>query len=161
MILKAAVLSIAMVAAMPVFAQQSARDYQTQIEAINKEMVENMLGGDIEKGLSYYTEDAISLPSYAPIQSGLSEIRKAAEENARSGMKINSYEPTIVKVIPEGNLITEIGTYKINVKLPGMDQPVDDHGKYVTIWEKQADGSLKVKVETWNSDVNPMNMEMK
>lgn len=57
-----------------------------------------------------------------------------------------------------GNLITEIGSYKINMSMPGMDKPMDDHGKYLTIWEKQKDGSLKVKIETWNSDLDPMSM---
>ena len=42
--------------------------------------------------------------------------------------------------------------------MPNMDKPMEDHGKYLTIWEKQKDGSLKVKVETWNSDVDPMSM---
>ncbi len=36
------------------------------------------------------------------------------------------------------------------------DMPWNDHGKYMTIWEMQDDGSLKVKVETWNTDVNPV-----
>ena len=40
--------------------------------------------------------------------------------------------------------------------MPNMDKPMDDHGKYVTIWEKQKDWSLKIKVETWNSDVDPI-----
>lgn len=140
------------------YAQQSAREFQTQIEEINREMVKAMLEGNTEKGLSFYADDAISLPSYEPMLEGIAEIRKSSEENARSGMKINSYEPTTVKVIPNGDLITEIGTYKINITMPGMDQPIDDHGKYLTIWEKQPDGSLKVKIETWNSDVNPMMM---
>jgi ketosteroid isomerase-like protein len=35
---------------------------------------------------------------------------------------------------------------------------MDDHGKYLTIWEKQKDGSLKIKIETWNSDVDPTSM---
>ena len=55
-------------------------------------------------------------------------------------------------------MITEIGTYKISMTMPNMDKPMEDHGKYLTIWEKQKDGSLKVKVETWNSDVDPMSM---
>ena len=42
--------------------------------------------------------------------------------------------------------------------MPGMEKPMDDHGKYLTIWEKQKDGSLKTKIEIWNSDVNPMSM---
>jgi len=42
--------------------------------------------------------------------------------------------------------------------MPDQPAPMEDHGKYLTIWEKQKDGSLKVKVETWNSDVNPAMM---
>jgi ketosteroid isomerase-like protein len=60
--------------------------------------------------------------------------------------------------MPNGNLIHEIGTYKINASMPGMEKPIDDHGKYLTVWEKQKDGSLKVKIEMWNSDVDPMAM---
>jgi hypothetical protein len=59
-----------------------------------------------------------------------------------------SFEPLTLKVIPGGNLITEIGTYKISGSMPGMDKSMDDHGKYLTIREKQKDGSLKIKVET-------------
>jgi hypothetical protein len=36
-----------------------------------------------------------------------------------------------------------------------MPGPMEDHGKYVTVWEKQKGGALKIKVETWNSDINP------
>jgi ketosteroid isomerase-like protein len=76
----------------------------------------------------------------------------------KSGIKFTSYEPTILKILVNGNMITEIGTYKITMTMPGMDKPMDDHGKYLTIWEKQNDGSLKIKVETWNSDVMPVSM---
>ncbi len=137
---------------------QSAADYKAKIEKINKEMVQNMLQGDIEKNLALYTADAISLPSYEPMHEGIAAIRKASEEMIKSGFKCNSFEPTTLKVLVNGNTITEIGTYKINMTIPGMDKPIDDQGKYLTIWEKQSDGSLKIKVETWNSDVNPMTM---
>jgi len=140
-----------------VFAQTSA-EYKTKIEAMNKEMVKNMLAGNSEKMLAMYTEDAISLPSYEPMHEGLPAIKKASEEMAKSGVKFTSFEPTIHKVLVNGNMITEIGKYKISVTMPGSDQPMNDHGKYITVWEKQKDGSLKVKIETWNSDVNPMGM---
>ena len=77
---------------------------------------------------------------------------------AKLGWKVTSFEPTTLKIIPNGNMITEIGTYKISMTMPKTDKPMDDHGKYLTIWEKQPDGSLKVKIETWNSDVDPMTM---
>jgi len=139
------------------FSQTSA-EYKAKIETINKEMRKNMLEGNTEKSLSLYTADAISLPSYEPIHDGLAAIRKATEEMAKSGWKCQSFETSTLKVIPNGNLITEIGTYKITMTMPGMDKPMDDHGKYLTVWEKQTDGSLKVKIETWNSDVDPMSM---
>jgi ketosteroid isomerase-like protein len=140
---------------------QSSSDYKAKIVALNKEMAKNMIAGDNEKSLSLYTDDAISMPSYEPIHEGLAAIRKANEEMVKSGWKCISFEPTTLKVIPGGNLITEIGTYKISGSMPGMDKPTNDQGKYVTVWEKQKDGSLKIKVETWNSDINPMsNMNM-
>ena len=137
---------------------QTSAEYKAKIEKINKEMAKYMIEGNTEKGLSLYTADAISLPSYEPIRDGLPAIRKASEEMAKTGWKCKSFEPITLKVIPNGNMITEIGTYSISMTMPGMDKPMDDHGKYLTIWEKQKDGSLKVKIETWNSDINPMSM---
>lgn len=137
---------------------QTPAEYKTKIEKINKEMAKYMLEGNTEKTLSMYTADAISMPSYEPMHEGIAAIRKSSEEMAKSGWKCNSFETITLKVISSGNLITEIGTYKINMSMPGMDKPMDDHGKYLTIWEKQNDGALKVKIETWNSDVNPMSM---
>ena len=137
---------------------QTPAEYKAKIEMINKDIVKYMVEGNTEKNLSLYTSDAISLPSYEPIHDGIAAIRKAAEEMAKSGWKCNSFEPTTLKVMVNGNMITEIGLYKINMSMPGMDKPMEDHGKYLTIWEKQKDGSLKVKIETWNSDVDPMSM---
>jgi ketosteroid isomerase-like protein len=112
---------------------QSPSEYKAKIEALNKEMAKNMLDG---------------LPA----------IKKASEEMQKKGVKFTSFVPTTLKVIVNGNQITEVGTYKISISMPGMDKPIDDHGKYLTLWEKQKDGSLKVKIETWNSDVDPMSM---
>ena len=137
---------------------QTAAEYKTKIQALTSEMGKCMVDGNIEKGLAMYAPDAISMPSYQPIQEGIAAIRAATQAMASSGMKYNSFELTTLKVMPNGNLINEIGTYKVNASMPGMDKPMDDHGKYLTVWEKQKDGSLKIKIEIWNSDVDPMAM---
>jgi ketosteroid isomerase-like protein len=157
MILSGSMFLVILFVASVAFSQTPA-EYKAKIEKMNKEMVKNMVEGNVEKSLAIYTEDAISLPSYEPIHDGIAAIRKANEEMVKSGWKCTAFEPTILKVLPNGNLITEIGTYKITMTMPGMDKPMNDHGKYLTVWEKQKDGSLKVKIETWNSDVDPMNM---
>ena len=140
-----------------VFAQGN-NALKSQIDKINKEMSIAMIQGNSDKMLSMYTDDAISLPSYRPMQVGLAEIRKANEEDVKSGWKTTAFELNNQKIITAGNLVTDIGTYKISMSMPGSDKPMDDHGKYLTIYEKQKDGSLKVKVETWNTDVDPMSM---
>jgi ketosteroid isomerase-like protein len=32
-------------------------------------------------------------------------------------------------------------------------KPVNDHGKYVVVWEKQRDGNWKCGTDIWNSDL--------
>lgn len=135
---------------------QSNMDYKTIIESRNKEIARYMVTGNTEKLVSMYTDDAISMPGYQPMREGIEAIRKADEEDARSGSKVNSFEATTLKVEANGNQITEIGTFKISLSIPKMEKPIDDHGKYLNIWEKQKDGSLKMKIEIWNSDVDPM-----
>ena len=153
-----ALLLVALVFTAGVVFSQSSEEYKSQIEKLNKDMVQNLLEGNTEKNLSMYAEDAISMPSYEPMSEGLDKIRESHEKMKSSGMKFDSFAPTILKVLPGEKLITEIGTYKVSMSMPGMDQAMNDQGKYMTIWEKQSDGSLKIKVETWNSDVDPMTM---
>ncbi|HET6555836.1 MAG TPA: nuclear transport factor 2 family protein [Prolixibacteraceae bacterium] len=137
---------------------QTEDDYKDQIEQRNKQMVEYMLKGDTEKTMDLYTEDAISLPSYEPMHQGIAEIREASKRMTESGWKFESFEPNIVKIIPMGDLVAEIGTYNVSMAMEGSNKPMKDKGKYLTIWEKQDDGTLKIKVETWNSDVDPATM---
>lgn len=154
--IRTGVLFAALMATFTIYAQQASSAYQAQIEQLNREMAQNMIQGNFDKTLDLYTQDAISLPANEPMREGLDAIRKGYEEMSTAGVKINSFEPKTTKLLTDGNLITEIGTYKMNITIPGSGQPIDDHGKYLNIWEKQSDGTLKIKVETWNSDVNPM-----
>ena len=67
---------------------------------------------------------------------------------------------TTMNVWTSGDYSYEIGTYIIDMSMPGMEG-WKDNGKYITVWEKQSDDSWKVKAETWNTDNNPwVEMEM-
>ena len=71
---------------------QSNSDYKAKIESMNKEMAKNMIAGNTEKLLSLYTDDAISMPSYQPIHDGIAAIRKASDEEAKTGVKYTSFD---------------------------------------------------------------------
>ncbi len=134
---------------------QSKEDIKAQIKKLNAQMTDAMMTGDYEKNLAMYSEDAISLPSYEPMLVGIEAIRKSSVANANSGMKIKSFDIEIDEIIMSGDLIVEIGTYDMSMEMPGMDDEIKDNGKYMTVWEKQKDGSLKVKADTWNTDHDP------
>jgi len=135
---------------------QDDQELKEKIEKINDEMNAAMLAGDYEKGLVYYTDNIYSLPSYSPMVVGIEDVKKSNEEMQKSGMKFKSFDTTIKEIITSGDLVIEIGTYEMSMEIPAMEQPINDKGKYLTVWEIQEDGSIKVKAETWNTSVNPM-----
>jgi ketosteroid isomerase-like protein len=138
---------------------QSNDELRDKIVKMNQQMAKAMMEGNSQATLGFYAKDAISLPNYGEMVKGIDAIKKSNDEMMSSGMKVNSMEFNTVMVNTYGNVVSEIGTYKMNATIPGMANPIDDTGKYLTLWEKQPDGSLKIKVETWNTDKNPMTME--
>ncbi len=139
---------------------QDTAGLKEKIQSINNKLADIMISGDEAAMWEYYSDDVISMPSYQPMMKGIEACKKASEEMMSSGMEMTAFKSTVTDIMKSGNLVVDIGTYEITMMLPQMgDQPWSDHGKYMTIWEMQNDGSLKVKVETWNTDVNPW-MEM-
>ena len=127
---------------------------KAKIEEMNKAYTKAMIDNDVEKMLSMYTEDIISMPSYQPTIKGIAKVKELSEMQAKSGWKTTEFILSITDIIVQGNLAIEIGNY--NMKMSGPDVPEwADYGKYITIWEEQKDGSMKIKVETWNTDTNP------
>jgi len=127
---------------------------KAKIEAMNKIFTQAMLDNDTEKMMSLYADDIISMPSYQPTVKGIAKVRELSEMQVKSGWKTTQFALSISDIIPTGNLTIEIGNY--TMKMSGPDVPEwADNGKYMTIWEEQKDGSLKIKIETWNTDTNP------
>jgi uncharacterized protein (TIGR02246 family) len=135
---------------------QSDAELKAKIEKLNKEMGAAMTAGNFEKSLSFYTDDVISLPNNGKMIEGKAALKASNEEMMKTGVKITSFDFKTLKVMSYNKTITEIGAYQMSMSIPGKADPMKDNGKYLTIWEKQADGSLKIKVEMWNTDTNPM-----
>ena len=134
---------------------QDTAELKKKIQAMNDEAAKMMVANDAAGMWANYSEDVISMPSYEPMLKGIEACKESYKKMTESGMKMTAFKSVVTDIIDAGDYVVDIGTYKISMSVPGMDMPWDDHGKYMTIWEKQDDGSLKIKVETWNSDVNP------
>jgi ketosteroid isomerase-like protein len=52
-----------------------------------------------------------------------------------------------------GDVAYARGSYSMKIAVPGAPAPVDEKGKYVEIWRRQADGSWKLARDIFNSDL--------
>jgi len=106
----------------------------------------------VEDWVAFYTEDAVVLPPNEKTAVGKDAIRKpVADMLALPGLAF-SWEPTKVEVAKSGDLAYLYGTYKMTATGPD-GKPMNDNGKMVEIWKKQADGNWKCVVDTWSSDL--------
>ena len=137
------------------FAQDDTEQLKTKIREMNEKYSKAMLERNYEAMLSFYADDAISLPSYSPMMKGKEAIKNGMDMDKNANYKITEFKMVNTDIITSGDLVCDIGTYNMAMEMQGMDSPVTDEGKYMTVYQKQPDGSLKIKAETWNTDKNP------
>ena len=114
---------------------------------------------DLDKTVSYYSEDAIVMPPNVPRATTKEAIRSAWKEVLTSPGAAISWKATKVEVAKSGDLACVSGTYE-ETTTDASGKPVKDRGKYVEVWEKQADGKWKCGADAWNSDL-PASAEKK
>ena len=107
---------------------------------------------DIDKTVSYYSENAVVMPPNAPSATTRETIRSAWKEMLTSPGAAVSWKATKVEVAKSGDLACVSGTYE-ETTIDASGKPVNDRGKYVEIFKKQADGTWKVVADIWNSDL--------
>jgi ketosteroid isomerase-like protein len=138
-------------------AEHHENDLMKEVTAIGDALSKAMVENDVEYLLGMYAEGAISLPNFGPRMQGIDAFRQSHEQMAAAGMKVLSFESEPTEAWQAGDQVIEIGTFAIELQMPGMPRNIEDKGKYLTIYVRE-EGSLKIKVETWNTDMNPMQM---
>lgn len=122
-------------------------------EAIrNADMEWSNSAKQVDGHLSFFTEDAMVLAPNEASVSGKEAIGKILDEyHAMPGFSI-TWSPSDVEVASSGDLGYSIGTYNLSIN-DSLGSPMTDRGKYLTVWKKQADGTWKVAVDMFNSDL--------
>lgn len=96
-------------------------------------------------------DNIVVMPPNEPAISGKEAARQwAAKLVATPGFSL-SWQPTNAEVASSGDLGYTTGSYELKMQAGGT--PVNERGKYTTIWKKQADGQWKAVVDIFNSDV--------
>ena len=108
--------------------------------------------GDAAALSDQYADDAVQLPPNGPIRVGKEAIHSALRTDF--DQYIHEAADVAEDVRVAGDLAFARGTYttKMTPKVPGA-AVIDDKGKWLTAYRRQSDGSWKIVVDIWNSDL--------
>lgn len=128
---------------------------EARLDETTKGLREATLRGDGPTMLSYYAEDAVSMPNYGPLLRGKEAIQARGQEMEKMGFTFTSSDFRRSDLWACGDLVYELGTYDMSFCMGDTTRIMKDSGKFMTVWAIQQDGTLKIKVETWNADAYP------
>ena len=116
---------------------------------VDREWAQVAATRDLERIVSYWTDDAvIYTPGEAPV-AGKEAIRKYVGASlALPGFAI-TWTPARAEVSKSGDLGYTIGSNAITLPVAqGGSATVE--GRYVTVWRKEQDGRWRCVIDTWN-----------
>ena len=107
---------------------------------------------DLAQSVAYFEENGSMLGPNAPIATGREAITKNLSQFFALPNVNLTWQADKAEVARSGELGYTSGTYRMTFSDPS-GKTVSDKGKYVTVWEKQKDGSWKVALDIFNTDL--------
>jgi ketosteroid isomerase-like protein len=107
---------------------------------------------DLDDLLALFDSEPRLLPPNAPMAEGTAAIRQAYQAVIDTGA--HALDLQLVDVHESGDLVIAIGRY-VHVIQPPVGESMEDRGKYVDVFRRQPDGSLKFIADIFNSDLPP------
>ena len=107
-------------------------------------------GREVERILSYWTEDAVVMPPGLPSVVGKAALRQYVEGSMRiPGFRIY-WESEDVTLSPDGQLAYMFSRNEVTMNAPD-GTPMTTEGRAVTIWRREPDGEWRCAVDVWNA----------
>lgn len=108
-------------------------------------------GRDIERILSYWTDDAVVLPPGLPRVIGKAALRNYVQASMQiPGFQI-SWTTTEVAFSPDRNMAYMFSQNAVTMNGPD-GTPVTTMGRAITIWRRESDGQWRCAVDIWNAE---------
>ena len=116
----------------------------------DKAWSEAAVARDVEKVLSYWTDDAVVYPPGQPAVSGKEALRTFVTDGlAMPGFTIR-WNTSAFEVSASGDMAYGVGTNTVTMN-DAQGKTITERGRSVTVWRKGADGRWRCVVDTWNA----------
>jgi len=128
--------------------EQAIRDGEAQ-------WVKDFAAKDVEKVAAHYADDGSSMIPLMTLMTGKDAIRAGLKEEFSDPNSSLDFHPAKVEVSKSADLAYSQGTYAYTSTDPKTKKAVTEHGNYVEVYKKQADGSWKVAADIATQEVPP------
>jgi ketosteroid isomerase-like protein len=106
-------------------------------------------GRDVDRILSFWTDDAVVYPPGMPVLSGKAALRGYVEGAlAIPGFHI-SWTTSEARLSSDGRMAFLLSSNVVTMPDPA-GRPVITRGRAVTVWRREADGEWRCTVDIWN-----------
>ncbi len=133
--------------------QSDVIDVEADTAAINELMnkfTEAINDGDLEQWISLWTDDGVRMAPGAPAAVGKEDIKEAVRGLFESFTAVETVNTEEVKVAGDWGFAR--GTYTSTVTPITGGDSIEEVGKYLSILQRQADGSWKYALDCFNSN---------
>jgi ketosteroid isomerase-like protein len=118
-----------------------------EVEAVNSQWNAAFNRGDVEALTAMYTADAIVMPPDVRSLANSDQIRSYWKYRVSSGYREHNID--VVDIHEEGRLIYEAGVWTATAA--SADGKIQRYGgNLVNVFERQPDGTLKSRLQSWN-----------
>ena len=129
----------------PHIESSAARD----VAELTRRFLEALHAGDSAGVASFFEDDAVYLPANHPAIEGSEAIARFQRQVVEDLQPEFSLEPK--QTIEAGDLVVQRGGYTVRVR-SDLGENVESTGKYLIVYRRQEDGSLRVLWDMDNSD---------
>lgn len=122
---------------------------KTAIRANDQKFTQAVLARDSVGVAAMYTDNASFMPPNQPAVTG----RAAIQTWMGAFPPVSAFTLDPQEIDGSGDVAYVRGNYTISFTPPGATTAIEDHGKYIVVDRKQADGSWLIVGDIFNSDV--------
>ena len=142
-------MAVLLVAPAPSSAQMSKAAARAALLQTDVEWAASAAGTDVERIVSYWTDDAVIYPPREAPISGKTAIRRYVAESLKIPGFAIRWKPTAAVVSASGDLGYTTGTNSFTFP-DAHGRPMTTNGRYVTVWRKGPDARWRCVVDSWN-----------